>query len=72
MGVGNLGWTRRFTCDRSALVGLRLTNSRGNNVPRKLISARTGEKELVFGTMIKEDAKQFIAAAIVMRAAQGR
>ena len=83
MGVGSLGWTRRFTYDRSTVVGLCLAGMQRTNplfrdsgtsvyVPQKAISVRTGEKELVFGTMIKNEAKQFIAAAIVMRATQGR
>ncbi len=72
MGIGSLGWTRRFTYDRSTVVSLRPTNARYNNVPQKGISVRTGAKELLFGTLIKDEAKQFIAAAIVMRATQGR
>jgi hypothetical protein len=71
MGVGSLGWTRRFAYDRSTVVSLRLTNTRVNNVPQKGISVRTGGQELVFGTLIKDEVKQFIAAAIVMRATQG-
>ena len=75
-GIGALGWTRRFSYDRSTVVSLRLTNIRYgsgyNSVPQKAVSIRTGEKELAFGTLIKDEAKQFIAAAIVMRATQGR
>jgi hypothetical protein len=70
MGVGSLGWTPRFAYDRSTVVSFRPTNIRYNNVPQKGIAVRTGEKELVFGTPIQDDAKQFIAAAIVMRATQ--
>jgi hypothetical protein len=72
MSVGSLGWTRRFTYDRSTSVTLRLTNTQVNNVPQKAIAVRTGDKEWMFGTFIKDEAKQFIAAAIVMRASQGR
>ena len=68
MGVGSLGWTRRFAYDHSTVVSLQPTSVRYNNVQQKGIAVRTGEKELVFGTLIKDDAKQFIAAAIVMRA----
>ena len=81
-GIGPLGWTRRFAYDRSTAVGLRLITTqsgtslgsprRTSYVTQKAVAVRTGEKELLFGTMIKDEAKQFIAAAIVMRATQGR
>jgi hypothetical protein len=77
MGIGSLGWTRRFAYDRSTVVCLRVSKTqyntrRYNYVPQKAISVRTGENELLFGTMIPDEAKQFIAAAIVMRATQSR
>jgi len=65
VGVGPFGWTRSFTYNRNTLVSLRMTDVRVNNVPQKGISIRTNERDFVFGTMLKNEAKQFIAASIM-------
>lgn len=65
VGVGSLGWTRRFTYNRETLVSMRMTDVRVNEVPQKGILVRTNEKDFVFGTMLKEKVKQFIAASIM-------
>ena len=64
MGVGALGWTRRFVCKRDTLVSLTLTSFRVNNVAQKGILVRTDGQDLVFGATLSEDAKQYIAAFI--------
>jgi hypothetical protein len=64
VGVGTLGWTRCFSYNRESLVTLRMTNVEVNHVPQKGILIRTDEKEFIFGAMLKEDVKQFIAAII--------
>jgi hypothetical protein len=63
-GVGSLGWRRRFEYDRSTRVSLRMTNVEVNDVRQQGICVRTGENEFVFGTLIKEEAKQYIVASI--------
>ncbi len=65
VGVGSLGWTRYFTYDRETLVSMRATKVRVNNVYQKGILIRNGEADFVFGSTLKSDAKQFIAAAII-------
>jgi hypothetical protein len=65
VGVGTLGWTRYFTYNRNSLVTMRMTSVEVNHMPQKGISIRTDEKDFVFGAMLKEDAKQFIAATIM-------
>ena len=63
-GVGALGWTRRFLYNRDTLVSLRMTSVRVNEVPQQGIQIRNPSGELVFGTMLTEEAKRFIAATI--------
>lgn len=70
MGVGSFGWTRYFNYDRDTLVSMRMTNTRVNNVPQQGILIKNGDNELVFGTLIKADAKQYIAATIMKQTRQ--
>lgn len=72
VGVGSLGWTRYFNYDRDTLVSMRMTNTRVNNVPQQGILIKNGDNELVFGTLIKEDAKQYIAATIMKQMRQDK
>lgn len=65
IGVGSWGWTRLFTYDGSSLVSLCQTSVQVNNVPQQGICVRTGEEDFVFGALLKEEAKLFIAAAIM-------
>ncbi len=71
VGVGTLGWTRTFAYSRETLVSMRMTNVRVNQISQKGILIRNESSDLVFGTMLKEDAKQFIAAAIMKEAKGG-
>lgn len=71
VGVGTLGWTRTFSYNRDTLVSMRMTNVRVNEVSQKGILIRNETADLVFGTMLKEDAKQFITA-VIMKEAKGR
>ncbi len=70
VGVGPLGWTRRFTYDRNTVVALSPTTVKVNEVPQKGILVRTGEKDFIFGTLLTEDAKRFIAAVIMKAASE--
>ena len=67
VGVGSLGWTRQFSYSKDSLVSLRITNVQVNNVSQRGIFIRTDDKDFVFGAMFKEDAKRFIAAAILQQ-----
>ncbi len=69
-GVGPIGWTRRFPYGPQSLVSLELTNIQRNRIPQKAITVRTGNDEIRFGTGIQEDAKRFIAAAILRSRAE--
>ena len=71
VGVGTLGWTRTFAYNRDTLVSMRMTNVRVNGDSLKGILIRNESTELVFGTILKEEAKQFIAAAIMKEAKVG-
>lgn len=70
VGVGPLGWKRQFTYDRTTLVSMRMTDVRVNEVPQKGILIQNGSTDFVFGSMIAEDAKQYIAAAIIKEVQQ--
>lgn len=71
VGVGRLGWTRKFAYSRDTLVAMRMTNVRVNEVSQKGILIRNQSTDLIFGTMLNEEAKQFIAAAIMKEAKGG-
>lgn len=70
VGMGGLGRTRRFTYGRDTQVSLRMTSVKVNDVPQKGICVRNGDKDVIFGTLLKDEAKQFIAAAILRVARQ--
>jgi hypothetical protein len=70
VGVGPLGWTRRFSYNRNTIVSMCLTTVKVNNQPQKGILVRTDDKDFVFGALLKEEAKQFIAATIMREAGQ--
>jgi hypothetical protein len=65
VGVGPLGWTRQFSYNRDTLVSLSMTSIKVNDCPQKGILVRTGDKDFVFGALIRDDAKRFIAATIM-------
>jgi hypothetical protein len=67
VGVGSLGWTREFSYNRDSLVSLKMTSVQVNNVSQKGISIRTDDKDFVFGALMKEEAKRFVAAAILQQ-----
>jgi hypothetical protein len=64
VGAGPLGWTRHFTYNRNSLVAMRTMAEAHDEPPRKSILIRTDDKDFVFGAMLKEDAKFFIAATL--------
>jgi hypothetical protein len=71
LGVGPVGWTRKFSYNRDSYVTLRATNVRVNEIPQKGILVRTGTQDFVFGAMLKVPVKMFIAAAITREAKGG-
>ena len=70
VGVGPVGWTRHFTYNRETLVSMRMTDVRVNEVSQKGILIRNGDTDFVFGTLLKDEAKQFIAAVIMKEAGE--
>jgi hypothetical protein len=67
VGLGPFGWTRHFSYNRNTLVSMRMTNVQVNEQPQKGILVRTDDVDFVFGSLLKEDAKRFIAAAILQQ-----
>lgn len=64
VGVGSLGWTRKFTYGEDTVVLMRLTTVSVNDVRQTGIVVKTGDEELVFGTILTDDAKTFIGSMI--------
>jgi hypothetical protein len=69
VGAWGIGWTRRFSYDRGTLVSIRMTSMTVNDRPQKGVFVRTGETDFVFGAMLPEETKRFIAAVIMREAA---
>ncbi|MFA5205359.1 MAG: hypothetical protein WC708_13260 [Lentisphaeria bacterium] len=61
----------RFAYDRNTVVALSATSMKVNGVPQKGILVRTGERDVVFGAPLAEEAKRFIAAFIMKAAGEG-
>jgi hypothetical protein len=70
VGVGPIGWTRRFSYSQTSIVSLTLTSVSVNHQQRKGILIRTDKTDFVFGALLKDDAKQFIAATIMQQVTQ--
>jgi len=64
VGVGPIGRTRHFTYARNTIVAMRKTNIRVNEVTQTGILVKTGDDELLFGSLIKDNVKEYIAAMI--------
>ena len=64
-GIGIVGWKRKFTYNRNSLITIKESNVRSNNQPLQVISVTTDNKAFSFGTIIKDDAKAFIAAILL-------
>lgn len=64
-GVGSYGWRRRFSYSRTTTVLLRLTNIQVNDVAQRGICVRNDDQDFVFGTLMKEPVKEFMAATIL-------
>ena len=65
VGVGGIGWTRRFNYNKDSLVSMQMTDVKINEVSQKGILIRTDGKDFLFGALIKQEAKQFIGAVIL-------
>ena len=64
VGVGPFRWTRRQSYDRNSRVSLQTSSVRVNNVLQEVICLETGDQSLKFGSLIREDAKLYIAAVV--------
>ena len=71
LGVGPFGYTRRFNYNSDTTVALAPSSTTQNGRPLLAICVRTDETNFLFGAMIKDDAKRYIAALIVREAAKG-
>ncbi len=65
LGIGPLGWTRRFTYNRETRIALRNSSVRSNNTPLQAIVVQNGDDEFMFGATLTQEAKQFIAATLL-------
>jgi len=68
VGVGPVGWRRTFAYNRTTTISLRPTNVRYNGVAQTAIQVRTDETTFEFGTGLRREAQEFIAAAILQAA----
>jgi hypothetical protein len=66
LGVGPLGWRRKFSFGSGACVSLAMSDMRVNNQPQEAIIIQDGEKKVIsFGAIISNrEVKLFIAAAV--------
>jgi hypothetical protein len=66
VGVGPVGWRRRFECGPGASVSLEQSNYQVNNVPQEAIAVtQAGKRVIRFGApMQPREVKVFIAAAM--------
>ncbi len=71
LGVGALGWTRPFGFNRESVIALRQTQVKVNNVPQTGILVRHDGRDFLFGALLREDAKRYIAAMIMKFAQAG-
>lgn len=69
VGVGRIGWKRQFHYDRNSFISLTKTEFKVNEEPQDGILIHNDERDFVFGTLLKEQAKQYIASLISQEAA---
>ncbi len=72
VGIGSLGWTRRFMYNRNSVVALVKTSLQVNDIPQKGIQITTDGAACVFGASIKEESKQYIAAWLLNESRKAR
>jgi hypothetical protein len=65
VGVGPFVWTRTFSYNQTTIVSLKMTKVSVNDQPQAGVLVRTDDQDFLFGALIPEDAKRFIAAAIL-------
>jgi hypothetical protein len=64
IGIGPLGWRRKFEYNTQSQIRLIPTNVRINEVAKSGINIITGDKNITFGTTIDDKAKSYIAAKL--------
>jgi len=64
VGIGILGWKRTFTYNCFSTVTIRDSNMKRNDETLQAITVKTDNTDFSFGSSIKEDAKEFIAATL--------
>jgi hypothetical protein len=65
VGIGPLGWTRRFSYSRDTQIALRNSSMRSNNTPLQAIVVQNGNEEFMFGAPLTMETKQYIAATLM-------
>jgi len=65
VGIGQLGWTRRFTYNRDSVISLRNSSYEVNDVPQKGILVQNDDTKFMFGSTLSNDAKHYIAATLM-------
>lgn len=64
-GVGPFGRRRTFRYSRDTIVRLRKSDVQVNDVPQEGVSVEEdGTQQIIFGTMMKDDAKRYVAAFV--------
>jgi hypothetical protein len=68
VGVGRFGWKRHFSYQNTSVVCFVATGTKHWGKRQNGILVRTRENDFVFGTLIKDDVRRFIAATILQQA----
>jgi hypothetical protein len=69
VGVGQIGWNRPFYYHKNTHVSIATTDLRQLNNPSTCIQVSNAGNDFLFGTMVKNEAKNCIAALIAKIAA---
>ncbi|WDE96631.1 hypothetical protein PQO03_01445 [Lentisphaera profundi] len=64
VGLGPLGWKRKFLYQKNTRVTVDYSGIRQNNRPMKCIHIQGGSKEMKFGSGMKEESLEYIASFI--------
>ena len=64
-GIGIVGWRRSFTYNRTSTVMMQDSDTRVNGKRLQCITVKTDNASTSFGSTIRDDAKEFIAAVLM-------
>jgi len=67
VGIGVVGWKRKFTYNRHSVLAIKKGNlsSGEDGPPKKNITITTGNTEFSFGDILRDDVKNYIAAFLM-------